>query len=331
MSASVERIAPSPVADFAGAQVARIDSLTGGRVRIDPVQVLDRSQWVPLQPPTRISPNGSCRLVRAADAWLAVNLPRAADRELLPAWIQLPEDANDQAIDGAVARRLSSDLLDGAALLGLAVARVGEASANTGPAYLFDRLPRPSPAKTVVDLSTLWAGPLCAAVLAASGMEVLKIDSLSRPDPVRSAAPEFDAALNGDKRRLSIDFGDSDTLLDMISSADILVTSARPRAFAALGLSPERVLARNPHLSWVAITAHGWARGEGMRVGFGDDCAAAGGLVGWKDGEPHFLGDALADPLTGLAAAVAALQSANVGGTLIDVSLAGTAAAAALS
>lgn len=320
--------APDRLAEFASKQVSRIAALTGGRVRIDPVQVLDRSPWVPLQPPSQISPNGSCRLLPAADAWIAVNLPRATDRELLPAWLQVPEGAGMDIVGRAVSRRTSAELLEGASLLGLAVARLGETDAPAGPRHHYERRPRTTPAKKVVDLSTLWAGPLCAAVLAAAGMEVLKIDSTARPDPIRRATPEFDAALNGDKQRASLDFGDREGLLNIVASADILITSARPRAFAALGLAPEAVFGRNPELSWVAITGHGWAK-EGLRIGFGDDCAVAGGLVRWQDDVPVFLGDALADPLTGLAAAVSALQSASFGGTLIDVSLAGTAARAA--
>jgi crotonobetainyl-CoA:carnitine CoA-transferase CaiB-like acyl-CoA transferase len=66
-------------------------------------------------------------------------------------------------------------------------------------------------------------------------------------------------------------------------------------------------------------------------VAFGDDAAAAGGLVRWTAaGEPEFLGDALADPLTGLAAAAGALQAlAEGGGVIVDAALARTAAGAA--
>ena len=64
-----------------------------------------------------------------------------------------------------------------------------------------------------------------------------------------------------------------------------------------------------------------------MRVGFGDDCAAAGGLVAWHGGHPRFIGDALADPLTGLRAARLALEYLAAGPCgLIDVALAATAA-----
>ena len=52
----------------------------------------------------------------------------------------------------------------------------------------------------------------------------------------------------------------------------------------------------------VSITAFGR---DSNRIGFGDDVAAAAGLVALDDaGDPVFCGDAIADPLTGLTAVV---------------------------
>ena len=65
-----------------------------------------------------------------------------------------------------------------------------------------------------------------------------------------------------------------------------------------------------------------------MRIGFGDDCAVAGGLVDIDaNGSPAFVGDAIADPLTGARAAAVALRAlALASAGLYDISLAGTAA-----
>jgi len=116
----------------------------------------------------------------------------------------------------------------------------------------------------------------------------------------------------------------------VIAEADILVTSARARAFPALGLSADALFARNPGLVWVAITGHGWASD---RVGFGDDTAAAGGLVRWTaEGAPRFVGDAVADPLTGMAAAAVAMAAlAGGGGVLVDAALSRVAAASRIN
>jgi len=62
-------------------------------------------------------------------------------------------------------------------------------------------------------------------------------------------------------------------------------------------------------------------------VAFGDDATAAAGLVDALAADPPiFCADALADPLTGLHAAVAALAChAAGGGALLDLSLVGVA------
>jgi crotonobetainyl-CoA:carnitine CoA-transferase CaiB-like acyl-CoA transferase len=63
---------------------------------------------------------------------------------------------------------------------------------------------------------------------------------------------------------------------------------------------------------WVSITGHG-ARGEAANwVGFGDDCGVAGGLsaaLRAATGRTGFVGDAIADPLTGIFAALAAWEA----------------------
>jgi hypothetical protein len=81
---------------------------------------------------------------------------------------------------------------------------------------------------------------------------------------------------------------------------------------------------------WLSITGHG--RDHPELVAFGHDAAAAGGLVGWVDGQPVFCADAVADPLTGVAGALAVAQSiAAGGGELIDLPMSGVAGCFAAS
>jgi crotonobetainyl-CoA:carnitine CoA-transferase CaiB-like acyl-CoA transferase len=62
-------------------------------------------------------------------------------------------------------------------------------------------------------------------------------------------------------------------------------------------------------------------------VAFGDDAAVSGGLVGGTDSEPVFCGDAIADPLTGLHAALSVVESLRRGGgELVELSMAAVAA-----
>lgn len=309
-----------------GRAVAAIAAELGGTVAIEPEQLLKRD--IKLSQAGNWSPNRHCRLVAGSDGWIAVNLARQDDEDAVAAWLECATDlaAWDAVVDLARDRPVA-ELLERAVLFGLPVAAVGEtaiappredARENASPMRLSDI--------TVIDLSALWAGPLCGGLLAETGMAVTKVDGPARPDPTSDATPELDRRLNGRKRRISMALTDP-RLRDAIASADILITSARPHALARLGLSPEILFSRNQRLIWVAITAHGFHGIPAMRVGFGDDCAAAGGLVEWTDGEPRFLGDALADPLTGLRAARLALDAVAQGQSgLIDVALAPTAA-----
>ncbi len=121
-------------------------------------------------------------------------------------------------------------------------------------------------------------------------------------------------------------------LRDLLAAADVVIEASRPRALAQLGLGPDDLGPDGPGL-WVSITGHGRSGPGADRVAFGDDAAAAGGLVAWTARGPVFAGDALADPLTGLAAAAAAAGATRTGGSpdggrrwLVDLALAEVAA-----
>jgi hypothetical protein len=318
------------VADWSSAVIEGAAGL-GRQVRIDP-SLLHRGDGLDLKPPGLWSPNRTCRMVRAADGWLAVNLPRHEDRELIPAWLRSSSGSSDPwtRVVASARRSSAAELLEQARLLAMAVSIVGEVKATGGPAVQSYRLGRPRPlnrSPRVIDLSSLWAGPLCAALLAESGAQVTRYESATRPDTSRLAMPAVFARLNARKAHIDLDFSipsDRARLEAAIVAADVVVTSARPRAFLGLGLTPETIFAHNPGLIWVAITGYGWFGEAADRVGFGDDAAAAGGLVRWTSaGRPRFIGDAVADPLTGLAAAAATLQAlADGGGVLLDAALA---------
>lgn len=324
-----------PVLDCLCADVAALSSRVGQRVDPAALGVLDRARHLPLAPPDLTSPNGACRMVRAADGWLAVNLARADDVDLLPAWLETEVGAEAwPSVERGVAGRRRAELLARAALLGLPVSGVGEVACGDRAAAVRPRPGQRARAKPlkVVDLSALWAGPLCGAVLAAGGAEVVKVESSRRPDPTRRHTPGFFHALNGQKADLVLDLtapDDQGRLRDLIRAADVLITSCRPRALPSLGLDEDDVFAAAPGLVWVAVAGYGWT-GEGSgRVAFGDDAAAAGGLVSWREGVPRFLGDALADPVSGLMAAAAAIGALASGrGGLVDVAMARCAAAA---
>ncbi len=291
----------------------------------------ERARLLGLSRQGRTSANGSCRLLDTGDGRVAINLAREDDWGLLPALVEA--DVGDWAsLAEAVRQSPTAKLLPRAAELGLAIA----ADRPARPPRRWCRtLPGgPVRAKThprVLDLSSLWAGPLAGSLLAMLGAEVIKLESSTRPDGARGGHAGFFALLNGMKSHVSHDFADRAGLAALVASADIIIEGSRPRALQQLGIDARREVARGA--VWIGITGHGRDGANALRVGFGDDAAVAGGLAsamaaGW--GEPLFAGDAIADPLTGIHAALAGWQVWRAGrGALIDVSLRRTVAFAA--
>ena len=286
---------------------------------------------------------GSCRLLRSPIGWTAVSLPRDDDLDLVAAWLELdtpPASAPDAwaSVTAQVAHRDAAILAERAQLLGLPVARVGEAAEPAGrPGVLAERLGRAPPRSghisglLVVDLSALWAGPLCGDLLARAGASVVKVESSRRPDGARRGSRAFFDLLNGSKRSVALDLHSREgirTLRDLVGKADIVIEASRPRALAQFGLHGADVVRSGGPRVWIAITGYGRAGDAANRVAFGDDAAAAGALVVWDGDQPLFCADAVADPLTGLTAADACLAALESGGRwLLDVSMAAVSAA----
>lgn len=282
--------------------------------------------------PGRTSANGSCHLLACADGWAAVNLARPDDVTAVPALLALlgaePEIAADPLplLREAARRASAREVAEAAHLLGMAAAVPG-AERDREPL----RVDRHGPAGPtslhglrVVDLSALWAGPLCARLLGLAGARVTTVESTTRPDGARLGSPEFHAWLHDGHDHRVIDFG-SGALAEAVAGADLVIEASRPRALRRLGIHAEEFLAARPGRVWVSITGYGR---DDDRIAFGDDAAVAGGLLGHDaDGDPVFVGDAIADPVTGIYAALGAARSvAAGGGYLVAVAMAGCAA-----
>jgi hypothetical protein len=284
------------------------------------------------------SVGGTCDLLRCSDGWINVNLARPEDVGLLPAWLgEGPLDDPRAFVAGKILHRDVAGVVERGRLLGLPVAPVAPV-ATTPAADATDwlrvaaagasRPGTPTDPPLVVDLSSLWAGPLCTHLLALAGAQVIKVESTRRPDGARRGPSEFFDLINSGKRSVALDFSSDEgvrALRVLVDSADIVVESSRPRALRQLGIRAEDIVATRPGRVWVSITGYGRGEPMGNWVAFGDDAAAAGGLVVWPDGTdgaPLFCGDAVADPLTGMHAALAALSHWQRGdGALLDVAL----------
>lgn len=278
----------------------------------------------------RISAGGHCRLLAAADGWVALTLARPTDYQALPALLEGPvaEDPWDE-VARAVARRSGAEVVERAQLLELA-ASVLAPEAHRPPVITrrlgAQDLQRSEP--LVVDLSAMWAGPLCAHLLGRCGARVLKVEDPARPDGARVGDPGLFAELHAGHEVVALDLAahhGRQSLRALIEQADVVLESSRPRALAQLGIDAERWVAGRPGRVWTSVTGYG--RGSN-RVAFGDDAAVGGGLVARDpSGGPVFCADAVADPLGGLFAATATLDSLSTGGGhLLDVSLRDAAA-----
>ena len=172
----------------------------------------------------------------------------------------------------------------------------------------------------------MWAGPLCGQLLARAGATVVKVESTSRPDGARAGPRAFFDWMNGGKLSYLVDFDKPSAVLALLAAADVVIESSRPAALTRRGLGPTTVSPRDGRV-WLRITGHGTEGERANWVAFGDDAAVSGGLVCGGDDAPVFCGDAIADPLTGLHAAVAVAQSLRSGGgELIEMSLSAVAA-----
>jgi crotonobetainyl-CoA:carnitine CoA-transferase CaiB-like acyl-CoA transferase len=182
----------------------------------------------------------------------------------------------------------------------------------------------------VADLSSMWAGPLCGQLLARAGAIVVKVESRRRPDGTRAGPPVFFNWMNSGKLSYTVDFDEPAALSRLLEAADVVIESSRPTALAHRGIGAADIPRRDGRV-WLRITGHGTDGERANWVAFGDDAAVSGGLVGGSAGEPAFCGDAIADPLTGLHAALEVAESlSRGGGELIELSMAAVAATYAI-
>nr|WP_206024641.1 CoA transferase [Rhodococcus sp. 14C212] len=318
-------IPPGRAATVARERTAWIADVTGGAVQLDGARVLaERAAFTGHRRAGATSAGGSCRLLPTADGWAAVSCARPDDPLLLGALVGA--DVGDDpwpAVEAWLREHTGAELAERADLLGVAAGPVTPAHA---PAPLRPLAPRPVDGLLVVDFSALWAGPLCAHLLGLAGARVIKVETPSRPDGARRGNPDFYRLLHGGHETVQLDPAlphERASLAALVAAADIVIEASRPRALAGFGLNADEFVAGGA--TWVSITAHG--RGSG-RVGFGDDIAASAGLVARDDAGPMFVGDAIADPLTGLTAAALAMSApGDGGGVLWDISMAATVAA----
>ncbi|MFF5702660.1 CaiB/BaiF CoA transferase family protein [Streptomyces sp. NPDC012794] len=173
----------------------------------------------------------------------------------------------------------------------------------------------------VLDLATLFAGPLAATLLGDFGAEVVKVEHPHRPDPSRGHGPAKDGVglwwkqLGRNKRTMTLDLstpGGRDTLLRLAATADVVVENFRPGTLERWGLGWEALSAANPRLVLARVTAFGQHGPCARRPGFGTLAEAMSGfaaITGEPDGPPTLPPFGLADSIAALTCAYAVMTA----------------------
>ncbi|MFP1623830.1 CaiB/BaiF CoA transferase family protein [Streptomyces sp. 5K101] len=201
-----------------------------------------------------------------------------------------------------------------------------------------DTPPAPLAGLRVLDLATLFAGPLCATLLGDFGAEVIKVEHPTRPDPSRGHGPAKDGiglwwkVLGRNKRTVTLDLstpGGRATLLRLARTADVVVENFRPGTLEKWGLGWDELNAANPRLVLTRVTGFGQFGPYSHRPGFGTLAEAMSGFAaatGEPDGPPTLPPFGLADSVAALATAYAvmtalAARTATGRGQVVDMAI----------
>jgi len=192
----------------------------------------------------------------------------------------------------------------------------------------------------ILDCTAWWAGPSSTHVLACLGADVIKIESITRPDLMRFTTTrpgsverwwEWGAlfhAVNVDKRGVTIDLTRAEgvELFErLVGTADAVVENYTPRVMEQFGLGWERLHEVNPDLIMVRMPAFGLDGPWRERTGFAQTMESVTGmawLTGFEDGPPLLVRGAC-DPIAGLHAVFATLlalrdRERDGGGRLVE-------------
>ncbi|SDT26578.1 CaiB/BaiF CoA transferase family protein [Microlunatus soli] len=191
---------------------------------------------------------------------------------------------------------------------------------------------------TVVDASTLFAGPMTAMHLGDLGADVIKVEHPTRSDPARSHGPEKDGqnlwskTLGRNKRTVRLDLSSSDgseAFKRLAARADVVIENFRPDTLERWGLSYRQLSSDNAGLVLARVTGFGQLGPYRRRPGFGTLAEAMSGFAaatGEPDGPPMLPPFGLADGIASLATAFAIMsalhQREQTGhGQVVDVAI----------
>jgi crotonobetainyl-CoA:carnitine CoA-transferase CaiB-like acyl-CoA transferase len=155
----------------------------------------------------------------------------------------------------------------------------------------------------VLDFSWVGVGPITTKYLADNGADVIRIESLARPDVLRIAPPwkdgqpginnsQFFASFNTSKKGITLDLSHPkarEIVLKLAPWADVVAESFTPKAMRKWELDYEHLCKVKPDIIMASTCMQGQTGPNALYPGFGQLMAALSGfyhISGYKEGEP---------------------------------------------
>jgi benzylsuccinate CoA-transferase BbsF subunit len=178
----------------------------------------------------------------------------------------------------------------------------------------------------VVDFTWAWAGPTCTLQLAHLGADVIRVESATRPDTMRSLPPYWQEQrspnrsgyfnqYNQGKRSLTLNLKHAAALelaKDLVRRGDMVVDNFSAGVMDRMGLGYEVLRALKPDIIQVEMAAHGQTGPYASYVAYGPTQVPMIGLAsltGYPGGGLREVGISYGDPNGGIIAAVAVLAA----------------------
>ena len=173
----------------------------------------------------------------------------------------------------------------------------------------------------VIDIATLFAGPMAATMLGDFGAEVIKVEHPKLGDPVRSHGSSKNGVglwwkmLARNKKSLTLYLGSpegQEIFKKLVKDADVVIENFRPGTLEKWGLGYEELSKINPRLVLARVTGFGQIGPYAKRPGFGTLAEAMSGfasITGTPDGPPTLPPFGLADGISALTTAYAVMTA----------------------
>ncbi len=165
----------------------------------------------------------------------------------------------------------------------------------------------------VVDLSRVFAGPLCGQMLGDNGAQVIKVEPPNGDDTrlwgtrLPEGSSSYFESINRNKQNICLDLrqdSDRDTLWRLLEDADVVVENFKRGTMASWGFDYQRDLApRFPRLIYCRISGYGDDGPLGGLPGYDAALQAYSGMMsvnGEPDRDPMRVGVPLVDTVTGI-------------------------------